>query len=142
VLSQAEVSPSFPTAWPNSSAATAFVAVFVCACTIRAAERSRGYYCVLHQYVEQFEQVLTILVIFLLGGAVAIGLLAGVTRRDVLVALVDLRGIWPAAVLAGPANGATGAAGDLLRCSRRQLVFDMAYALEHCHFLEPEPCGG
>jgi len=118
-----------------------FVAVFVCACTIRAAERSHGYHRVLHQYVEQFERLLTILVIFLLGGAVATGLLAGTTWRDILVALVVLLVIRPAAGLVGLANGTTG--------PRERLVisffgvrgvgslFYVAYALEHGHFLEP-----
>lgn len=118
-----------------------FVAVFVCACTIRAAERSHGYHRVLHQYVEQFERLLTILVIFLLGGAVATGLLAGTTWRDVLVALVILLVIRPAAGLIGLANGTTG--------PRERLVisffgvrgvgslFYVAYALENGDFLEP-----
>jgi NhaP-type Na+/H+ or K+/H+ antiporter len=118
-----------------------FVAVFVCACTIRAAERSHGYHRVLHQYVEQFERLLTILVIFLLGGAVATGLLAGTTWRDVLVALAVLLVIRPAAGLIGLANGTTG--------PRERLVisffgvrgvgslFYVAYALENGDFLEP-----
>ncbi len=37
-----------------------FLAVFVCACTIRAGERTHGYHRVLHHYVEQLERLLTV----------------------------------------------------------------------------------
>lgn len=118
-----------------------FVAVFVCACTVRAAERSHGYHRVLHQYVEQFERLLTILVIFLLGGAVATGLLAGTTWRDVLVALVTLLVIRPVAGLIGLARSPTGPRERLVisffGVRGVGSVFYVAYALENGHFLEP-----
>jgi NhaP-type Na+/H+ or K+/H+ antiporter len=118
-----------------------FVAVFVCACTIRTAERSHGYHRVLHQYVEQFERLLTILVIFLLGGAVTTGLLAGTTWRDVLVALVVLLVVRPATGLIGLARGATGPrerlAISFFGVRGVGSVFYVAYALENGHFLEP-----
>ena len=50
-----------------------FLAVFVCACTIRAGERSHGYHRVLHSWVEQIERLLTVAMLLLLGGAVARG---------------------------------------------------------------------
>lgn len=118
-----------------------FVAVFVCACTIRAAERSHGYHRVLHQYVEQLERLLTILVIFLLGGAVATGLLAGTTWRDVLVALVVLLVVRPAAGLIALAHGSTGPRERMVisffGVRGVGSVFYVAYALEHGQFLEP-----
>jgi NhaP-type Na+/H+ or K+/H+ antiporter len=85
-----------------------FVAVFVCACTIRAAERSHGYHQVLHQYVEQVERMLTVLVIFLLGGAVATGLLVGVRWQEIVLALAVLLVIRPLAGLVGLTGGSTG----------------------------------
>ncbi len=85
-----------------------FVAVFVCACTLRAGERAHGYHRVLHQYVEQVERMLTVLVIFLLGGAAATGLLAGTTWRDVLFAVLVLAVVRPAASLVGLVGGVTG----------------------------------
>jgi NhaP-type Na+/H+ or K+/H+ antiporter len=85
-----------------------FVAVFVCACTIRAGERAHGYHRVLHQYVEQIERMLTVLIIFLLGGAAVTGLLAGTTWREVLFALAVLVLVRPAAGLLGLARGKTG----------------------------------
>jgi sodium/hydrogen antiporter len=85
-----------------------FIAVFVCACTIRAAERSHGYHRVLHQYVEQAERLLTVVIIFLLGGAVASGLFAGTSWVEVGVALAILLIVRPLAGLVGLAGSRTG----------------------------------
>jgi sodium/hydrogen antiporter len=63
---------------------------------------------VLHQYVEQVERMLTVLVIFLLGGAVASGLFAGVRWQEIVVALAVLLVIRPLAGLIGLAGGGTG----------------------------------
>jgi sodium/hydrogen antiporter len=118
-----------------------FVAVFVCACAIRAVERGHRYQRVLHQYVSQLERLLTVLVIFLLGGAVATGLLAGTSWQEVVVALVVLVVVRPAAGLAGLVGGRT-APGERLVISFFGVrgvgsVFYVAYALEHGQFLDP-----
>jgi sodium/hydrogen antiporter len=63
-----------------------FVAVFVCACAIRAAEREHGYHGVMHGFIQQIERLLTVVVLVLLGGAIARGLLAPLTVPDVAVA--------------------------------------------------------
>jgi NhaP-type Na+/H+ or K+/H+ antiporter len=62
-----------------------FLAVFVCACTIRAGERSHGYHRVLHSWVEQIERFRTVVLLLLLGGAIARGLLAPLQPIDVAV---------------------------------------------------------
>ncbi|MDQ2585093.1 cation:proton antiporter [Saccharothrix yanglingensis] len=85
-----------------------FIAVFVCACVIRSAERRSDYHHVLHEYVEQVERMLTVVVVFLLGGAVATGLLAGITWGEVLVAAVTLFVVRPVAGLLGLLGGGTG----------------------------------
>ncbi|GAA3028707.1 cation:proton antiporter [Actinokineospora globicatena] len=85
-----------------------FVAVFVCACTIRAAERSHGYHRILHQYVEQTERMLTVVVVFLLGGAAVTGLFDGLRWSEALFAGAVLVLVRPAAGLAGLAWGRTG----------------------------------
>jgi NhaP-type Na+/H+ or K+/H+ antiporter len=85
-----------------------FVAVFVCACTIRAAERTHSYHRVLHEYVEQLERLLTVVVLFLFGGALATGLLDGLRWTEVLVALAFLLVIRPVTGLLGLAGGKTG----------------------------------
>jgi NhaP-type Na+/H+ or K+/H+ antiporter len=85
-----------------------FVAVFVCACTLRAAERSHRYHRVLHTFVEQVERMLTVVVILLLGGAVARGLLAGVGWPELLVGLAVILVIRPLTGWLGLTPGKTG----------------------------------
>ena len=85
-----------------------FVAVFVCACTMRGAESQHRYHQVLHTFVEQIERLLTAAVIVLLGGAVARGLLAGIGWREVAFAAVVLLVVRPLAGLAGLSPGKTG----------------------------------
>ncbi|HEX7306650.1 cation:proton antiporter [Lentzea sp.] len=85
-----------------------FVAVFVCACTVRAAERNHGYHQVLHSYVEQAERMLTVVIVFLLGGAAVSGLLSGLRWQEVAVAAAVLLLVRPAAGWIGLLRGKTG----------------------------------
>jgi NhaP-type Na+/H+ or K+/H+ antiporter len=117
-----------------------FVAVFVCACTIRGGEQSHGYHRVLHQYVEQVERMLTVLVIFLLGGAAATGLLAGTTWREVLLAalvLVVIRPVMSLVALAGSSAGPRER-GAIAVFGVRGVgsVFYVAYGLQEGNFAE------
>lgn len=64
-----------------------FIAVFVCACSIRSAERQHGYHTVLHGFIEQIERLVTVVVLVLLGGAIARGMLAPLTWLDVTLAV-------------------------------------------------------
>ncbi len=85
-----------------------FVAVFVCACTIRAAERRHGLHSVLHSFVEQIERLLTVAVLVLLGGAVARGILEPLTVPDILLAVAILLIIRPLAGWLALTPGKTG----------------------------------
>ncbi|WP_457965321.1 cation:proton antiporter [Arthrobacter sp. D1-29] len=85
-----------------------FIAVFVCAVTIRAAEHTHGYHRVLHSYVEQLERLMTVVILILLGGAIARGLLADVGWPEVLVALAFLLLVRPLAGWVGLLGGKTG----------------------------------
>jgi NhaP-type Na+/H+ or K+/H+ antiporter len=85
-----------------------FVAVFACACTIRAGERSHGQHRVLHAYVEQLERLLTVLVLVLLGGAVARGSLADIGWTEGLLAALVLLVVRPLTGWLGLAGGCTG----------------------------------
>jgi NhaP-type Na+/H+ or K+/H+ antiporter len=115
-----------------------FVAVFVCACTIRQQEREHGYHGVLHKFVEQIERLLTVAVVVLLGGAVARGLLADVGWPEVGVALAVLLVIRPLTGWLGLTPGRTGPR------ERRVIaffgvrgvgsLFYVAYAIEHGSF--------
>lgn len=117
-----------------------FLAVFVCACTIRAAERSHGYHRVLHQYVEQVERLLTVVLLVLLGGAVARGLLAPVGWRELLVAAAFLLVIRPLAGWIGLARAGTGPRDRMVISffGVRGIgsMFYLAFALEHAHLVD------
>ncbi|MGK5739619.1 cation:proton antiporter [Micromonospora sp. URMC 103] len=62
-----------------------FLAVFVAARAIRSAERTHEFHSVLHDFAEQVERLLTVLLLLLFGGAVVGGLLGALT--------------WPAAAV-------------------------------------------
>ena len=85
-----------------------FVAVFVCAVTIRSREHTHGYHRILHSYIEQLERLLTVVLLVLLGGAVARGLLAGTTWAEVAVAFAFVLLIRPLSGWAALTRGRTG----------------------------------
>ncbi|MFC4021755.1 cation:proton antiporter [Micromonospora sp. GCM10011542] len=62
-----------------------FLAVFVAARAIRSAERTHEFHSVLHDFAEQIERLLTLVLLLLLGGAIVGGLLTPLT--------------WPAAAV-------------------------------------------
>ncbi|MEV4638894.1 cation:proton antiporter [Actinoplanes sp. NPDC049548] len=64
-----------------------FLAVFIAARGIRSAQRSHEYHQVLHDFAEQIERLLTVLLLLLLGGAVVGGLLGPLTWKAALVGL-------------------------------------------------------
>ncbi|MHA7239698.1 cation:proton antiporter [Arthrobacter sp. TMS1-12-1] len=85
-----------------------FIAVFVCAVTIRAGEQTNGYHGVLHSYIEQLERLLTIVVLVLLGGAVARGLFDGLRPLEVVVAVAFILLVRPITAWLSLARGKTG----------------------------------
>jgi sodium/hydrogen antiporter len=72
-----------------------FLAVFVAARAIRAAERSHEYHQVLHDFAEQIERLLTVLLLLLFGGAVVGGLLGPLTWPAALTGLALILVIRP-----------------------------------------------
>lgn len=85
-----------------------FLAVFVCACSIRASERSHAYHGVMHGFVEQTERLLTVVLLILFGGAVARGLLEEVGATEIAVAALVLLVVRPLTGWLGLAGGKTG----------------------------------
>ncbi|MGH3785061.1 MAG: cation:proton antiporter [Pseudonocardiaceae bacterium] len=73
-----------------------FLAVFVCALSIRASERSHEYHQVLHDFVEQIERLLTVVLLVLFGGALVGGLLTPLTWQAVAVGLAVVLLVRPA----------------------------------------------
>lgn len=85
-----------------------FLAVFVCACSMRASERDHGYHRVLHDFTEQIERLLTVGVLLILGGAVVGGLLAPLTWQAALLGLLTIfivRPLTGAVALIGSSAG-------------------------------------
>ena len=74
-----------------------FLAVFVAARGIRSAQRSHEYHQVLHDFAEQIERLLTVLLLLLLGGAVVGGLLAPLTWTAALAGLALIFVVRPVA---------------------------------------------
>ena len=74
-----------------------FLAVFVAALVLRDRERNHEYHEALHDFSEQIERLLMMLVLVLFGGAITTGLLAILTWTDVLSALAIVFLIRPVA---------------------------------------------
>ncbi len=76
-----------------------FLAVFVCALTLRASERRHEYHERLHEFAEQTERLLMMVILVLFGGAIAGGLLAPIGWGETAAVLVFLLVVRPAAGL-------------------------------------------
>jgi len=74
-----------------------FLAVFVAALVLRDTERNHEYHEALHDFSEQMERLLMMLVLVLFGGAIATGLFANLTWTDCLAALAIVLLIRPVA---------------------------------------------
>lgn len=72
-----------------------FLAVFIAAVAIRSSERFHDYHQELHHFIEQIERLLTVIVLLLLGAAIADGLLADLDWRHVVVVAVVLLVVRP-----------------------------------------------
>lgn len=115
-----------------------FIAVFVCACTVRRVELEHSYQSVLHKFVEQIERLLTVAVVVLLGGSVARGLFDEVRWLDVGLVLVFLLVIRPVAGWLALTPGKTGsrdrAVIAFFGVRGIGTLYYVAYALGHATF--------
>jgi NhaP-type Na+/H+ or K+/H+ antiporter len=76
-----------------------FLAVFVCGATIRSSERFHSYHQVMHEFVEQIERLLVVLLLLVFGGAIVTGLLEPLTWPAALTGLALLLVVRPASAL-------------------------------------------
>ncbi len=76
-----------------------FLAVFVTAVSLRATERDHHFNEAMHDFSEQIERLLMLLVLVLFGGALANGLLSTLTWQEVVFALALLFVIRPLSAL-------------------------------------------
>lgn len=74
-----------------------FIATFVGAVAIRRSERDHAYHATMHQVTEMAERLLTAVILLLLGGAIADGILGPLNLRLILVGLLLLFVVRPAA---------------------------------------------
>ncbi|GAA4804394.1 cation:proton antiporter [Nocardioides caeni] len=74
-----------------------FLAVFACAMTFRSAERSHDYHVAMHEVTERLEQLLTLLLLLVLGIAISRGLLVHLDWRGAVAGLALLLVIRPGA---------------------------------------------
>ena len=111
-----------------------FLAVFVCACSVRGSERSHGYHQVLHDFAEQVERLFTVGLLLLLGGAVVRGLLGPLTWGGVIVAVVLLLVIRPLAgrigLLGSPGTAAEHRVIGFFGIRGIGSLYYLAYALD------------
>lgn len=119
-----------------------FLAVFVCARSIRASERQHEYHQVLHDFVEQIERLLTVLLLVLFGGAVVRGLLAPLTWQVVVLGLVVVLLVRPAtawiALAGAPGSRGERAAIALFGIRGVGTFYYIAYATSQAAFTDAE----
>jgi NhaP-type Na+/H+ or K+/H+ antiporter len=112
-----------------------FLAVFVAAHTIRHAEHGHEYHQVLHDFSEQIERLLTVLLLLLLGGAVVDGLLAPLTWGAIAVGLALVFVIRPLAgrlsLIGAPGHRAEHWVVGLFGIRGIGTFFYLAYAMGH-----------
>jgi NhaP-type Na+/H+ or K+/H+ antiporter len=63
-----------------------FLAVFACGMALRASERGHEYHATMHEVIENFERLLVLVILLLLGTAMTTGLLGPLDWRGALVA--------------------------------------------------------
>jgi len=82
-----------------------FLAVFVTAAVLRRSESRHEYHRVLHGFANQVEQVFTVLLLLLFGGALAGGLLGALTWQGAVLAGLTVFAIRPLSGLVALARG-------------------------------------
>jgi sodium/hydrogen antiporter len=119
-----------------------FVAVFVCAVTLRGTERTHEYHKVLHAFVEQIERLLTVAVIVLVGGAVARGAFTDLGWAEVGVVLAFLLVVRPLAGWVALLGGRTGprerAVVSFFGVRGVGSLFYVAYAVQEGDFVDAD----
>jgi len=124
-----------------------FVAVFVCAMTLRSMERGHHYHEHMHQVIQRLERLLTLTVLLLLGVVLTNGLLEYLTWQGALVGVALILVIRPVAGLVGLRIGpARDRVGDRRLDASEQLataffgvrgvgsLFYLAYATGHASY--------
>ena len=119
-----------------------FLAVFVAALALRSAESRHKYHERLHDFADQTERLLMMVILVLFGGAIAGGLLAPLTGAGIVASLIFLLVIRPAAGLisfiGAPQPMAERIAVAFFGIRGLGSFYYLAYALNEAHFPEAE----
>ena len=119
-----------------------FLAVFVSALAIRAAERQHDYHDRLHDYAEQTERLLMMVLLVLFGGALAGGLLDSLTWAGAAAALLFLFVVRPGAGMLAllASRQSLAERGSIAFFGIRGVgsFYYLAYALNHASFERPD----
>ncbi len=94
-----------------------FLAVFIAAVTLRHRRRDDSYHAVMHDFTAQLEQLLSVALLVLLGGALVTGLLSDLTWRGVVGGLLLIFVVRPLAGRLALVGSATS------RGERRAIAF-------------------
>jgi len=78
-----------------------FIAVFICAITMRHYEKHHKYHQKLHAFTDQIERLLVCLLLILFGGAIAMGVLSPLTWQMIVFAFVFVLVLRPLLGLIG-----------------------------------------
>ena len=119
-----------------------FIAVFVAAVVVRQRERDHAFHETLHEFAEQCERGLMVLLLILFGGALATGILSSLTLTEVVFALVFV-------LLVRPLAGWLSLIGSGLPPRDRWGIsifgvrgigslYYLAFALNHAEFEQPD----
>lgn len=119
-----------------------FLAVFICALTLRAGERDHELHQEMHDVSDQIERLLMMLLLVLFGGALANGLLDSLGWREVLIGLGVVLVVRPAAGMIAMAGSGQPLRERLLLAflGIRGVgsVYYVAYGLNHGDFGDSE----
>lgn len=119
-----------------------FLAVFVCAVVIRGFERDHEFHQEMHDFSDQIERLLMMLLLVLFGGALANGLLSSLTWIDALIGLAVVFVVRPIAGLIAMTGSRTPWRERLLLAflGIRGVgsVYYLAYGLNHGDFGDSE----
>ncbi|RYF89631.1 MAG: sodium:proton antiporter, partial [Chitinophagaceae bacterium] len=82
-----------------------FVAVFICAFTLRHYERAHEYHEELHSFTDQFERLIVAVLLLAFGGSLVTGILDALTWKMVVFSLLLLLVVRPLSAFLSIANG-------------------------------------
>ena len=116
-----------------------FLAVFIAAVTLRSRERRHEYHRLMHAFTDQMERLLIVVILILLGGAIAGGLLRALTWQGAVLGLLlvlVLRPVGGMLTLARSPRITLAERAVIAFFGIRGIgsVFYIAFALEHADF--------